>query len=63
MTTVNWRKSRRSDTQGNMCVELARLPAGIGVRDSANPAGPRLTLSGRSFADLVSRAKSNKLDL
>jgi hypothetical protein len=63
MSIVNWRKSRRSDSQGNMCVEVARLPEGIGVRDSTNPAGPRLALSDLSFADLVRRMKANELDL
>ena len=63
MSTVNWRKSRRSDTQGNACVEVARLPQSIGVRDSTNPSGPQLSLSSRSFARLVDRVKANKLDL
>jgi hypothetical protein len=35
MTAPQWRKSRRSDTSGNACVELARLePTGPGWRKS-----------------------------
>jgi hypothetical protein len=64
MNTPVWRKSSHSSGEaGSDCVEVAALPHTIGVRDSKNPTGPRLTLSGRSFAGLVSRIKANKLDL
>jgi hypothetical protein len=64
MNTPVWRKSSHSGgAAGSDCVEVADLTGAIGVRDSKNPTGPRLTLSGRSFAGLVSRVKANKLDL
>jgi hypothetical protein len=37
-----WRKSSRSGGEGGNCVEVARLAAGIGVRDSKDAAGPVL---------------------
>jgi hypothetical protein len=63
MNTPVWRKSSHSGTiEGSDCVEVADLSGVIGVRDSKNPDGPRLALSGRSFAALVGRVKANKLD-
>ncbi|WP_326554796.1 DUF397 domain-containing protein [Micromonospora sp. NBC_01813] len=35
-----WRRSSRCDT--NACVEAAATSAGVELRDSADPAGPRL---------------------
>jgi hypothetical protein len=62
-----WRKSRRSNSQGN-CVELAGLPEGmIAVRNSRHPGGPVLIYTQAEidafirgaqdgdFTDLVSR--------
>ena len=64
MNSPVWRKSSHSGGEsGSDCVEVADLSGAIGVRDSKNPAGPGLTLSGRSFAGLVNRVKANKLDL
>ncbi len=51
---MKWRKSSRSDQQG-ACVELSPFGA---VRDSKNPAGPRLELG---FAGLVSAVKAGHL--
>ncbi|MFD0856980.1 DUF397 domain-containing protein [Actinomadura adrarensis] len=48
-----WRKSRRSSPQGDACVEVARFPGAIGVRDSRDPDGPRLFLTRRAFWVLV----------
>jgi hypothetical protein len=55
MTTVpeRWRKSSRSGQDTN-CVELGDRGS---VRDSKNPAGPRL----RGAASLVAAAKSGQL--
>lgn len=57
---VKWRTSSytggANDTQ---CVELGRLGrgAGIGVRDSKDPDGGRLTLSVAEFARLIEQVK------
>ncbi|MGI5205091.1 DUF397 domain-containing protein [Spirillospora sp. CA-108201] len=57
---IHWRKSTRSEDHGN-CVELARLPHAIGVRDSKAPGAGHLTLTRHAFADLLSRAKRDSL--
>lgn len=52
--TVEWRKSSYSTgVNDELCVELARLPSGVGVRDSKNPDAPHLTLTPRQFAHLA----------
>jgi hypothetical protein len=59
-----WRKSSRSDTQGNNCVELAQLNAGaIGIRDSKNPAGGHVSLTNTQFATLLADIKAGDLSL
>ncbi|MFB4303280.1 DUF397 domain-containing protein [Actinomadura sp. NTSP31] len=56
--TVQWRKSSRSGgANDNQCVELGRLVSGIGVRDSKDPDGGHLTLTGAQLNDLIGRIK------
>lgn len=38
-----WRKSSFSEPNGNACVEIAFGQAAVGLRDSKNPDGPKLT--------------------
>jgi len=48
-----WRKSTRSNNQGN-CVEVAdTVPGVVGVRDSKDPAGPALTFGPESWRAFV----------
>jgi len=51
---ITWRKSRRSDGDGN-CVEVARATDGtVGVRDSKDTTGPILEFdpaTWRAFTD------------
>lgn len=52
--TVQWRKSSHSGGANDAaCVELAKLPTGIGIRDSKNPFEEHLSLSGAEFVSLV----------
>jgi uncharacterized protein DUF397 len=63
---ITWRKSSRSGgggSDGQECVEVARLSEAIGVRDSKNPAGGNLSLTGPQFADLLAEIKAGKLSL
>jgi hypothetical protein len=62
MSTPVWRKSSRSDTSGNDCVEVAALTGAVGVRDSKNPFDGHQTLSREAFAGLVKRIKQRDLD-
>jgi Domain of unknown function (DUF397) len=60
---TEWRKSSRSSGFENSdCVEVARLPESIGMRDSKNPGGGHLTLGPERFAALVQQIKHNNLE-
>ena len=62
MTT--WRKSSYSQTDGTTdCVELADLAQAVGIRDSKNPQGGRLSISRPALSVLFHRIKANTLDL
>jgi hypothetical protein len=63
MNSPVWRKSSRSGSQQGDCVELARLGAELGVRDSKNPGAGHLTISAESFGALVARIRSGELEL
>jgi uncharacterized protein DUF397 len=42
---LTWRKSSRSGDNGGGCVEIAKLPNTVMVRDSKDPAGPVLAVT------------------
>jgi hypothetical protein len=42
---LKWIRSSYSTDEGPDCVEVAAAPATVLVRDSKNPAGPRLALA------------------
>ena len=52
-----WRKSSHSGNDGAHCVELARLPEDIGVRDSKDASGPTLHLTRETFQALINDLK------
>ncbi|WP_433333958.1 DUF397 domain-containing protein [Spirillospora sp. CA-294931] len=61
---ITWRKSSHSGgggSGGQECVEVARLPGYIGLRDSKDPHSGHLTVSATTFAALVARVKRDKL--
>ncbi|XIG80091.1 DUF397 domain-containing protein [Streptomyces sp. SGAir0957] len=49
---TGWFKSSYSAAD-NECVEVVRVRAGVGVRDSKNPGGDVLVLSARSFSAFI----------
>ncbi len=56
---ATWRKSRRSNSQGD-CVEVAdNLVGVVGVRDSKDVAGPALLVSRSGWAAFVSATKAD----
>ena len=56
---AQWRKSSYSSANG-ACVEVADLPEAIAVRDSKDPAGPKLIFSRQAWAAFVERAKGGR---
>ncbi|SEG87470.1 protein of unknown function [Thermomonospora echinospora] len=57
-----WRKSTRSSGTG-ACVEVAKLRQLIGVRDSKNPDGPKLSFTPRTWEAFNAGIKSGDYDL
>jgi hypothetical protein len=61
-TTPRWRKSSHSSGIGESdCVELADLAPAVGVRDSKDPDGPKLTFTRTEFAGFVAKIKASRL--
>ncbi|MFF5260236.1 DUF397 domain-containing protein [Actinomadura viridis] len=60
MDTLKWRKSSRSNINGGECVELARLPKAIGIRDSKNPDSGHLALAPEAFGNLLHHIKRGR---
>ena len=63
LSTLTWRKSRRSGASGN-CVELAVLPdgAGVAVRNSRQPDGPVLVYTRSEMQAFLLGAKDGEFD-
>jgi len=53
LTLVTWRKSTRSSASGSDCIEVAKAPGVMAVRDSKNPTGPVLIFGHRAWAEFV----------
>lgn len=62
MTAPEWRKSSHSHGENTDCVEVARISTTIGVRDSKDPDGPRLTLGLAAFAGLLDGVKAGRFE-
>ncbi|GLZ06286.1 DUF397 domain-containing protein [Actinomadura sp. NBRC 104412] len=60
---VQWRKSSHSGgVNDSTCVEVAGLAGAVGIRDSKDPDGGRLAVSGAAFGLLVEKIKTGSLD-
>ncbi|MEW2163517.1 DUF397 domain-containing protein [Streptomyces sp. NPDC007084] len=53
--TYTWRKSSYSDSSGGQCLEVSPCPGVVHVRDSKNPDGPTLSLSGDAWGAFLAR--------
>jgi hypothetical protein len=63
LTGAIWRKSSYSSANGGACVEVARnLPGVVAVRDSKDPAGPRLTLPPTTWRDFTHQVRDGRFD-
>ncbi|MFB4307182.1 DUF397 domain-containing protein [Actinomadura sp. GTD37] len=57
LKNANWRKARRSLSNGGECVELAGVAgAAVAVRDSKDPDGPVLLLTRAALRTAVQSA-------
>jgi hypothetical protein len=64
LTSVDWRKSRKSGNNGGNCVEVARSLRGIvAVRDSKDPEGPALLFAPGDWQTFAASVKAGRLDL
>ena len=57
-----WRKSSRSGSGGNECVEVAIGPAAVLIRDSKNPDDGVLRVTPRSWLDFLGGVKAGQFD-
>ncbi|MFI0483112.1 DUF397 domain-containing protein [Actinomadura sp. 9N215] len=58
-----WRKSSYSDHNGGDCVEVANLSPLVGVRDSKDADGPKLTFSVAAWSAFTREVKNSAHDL
>jgi Domain of unknown function (DUF397) len=59
-----WHKASYSGTNGGNCVEVAGvLAAGVAVRDSKDPDGPRLAFAPDHWRAFTERVKAGQFDL
>ncbi|MEV4675250.1 DUF397 domain-containing protein [Actinomadura sp. NPDC049382] len=63
MPSAHWRKSSHSDHSGGNCVEVADLAPMIGVRDSKDPDGPKLTFGVAAWSAFARSVKNSEHDL
>lgn len=63
MAALSWRRSVRSSTNGENCVELAKLPRAVAARDSKNPDGPQHRLTVAATATLFEEIRQGRYDL
>ncbi len=54
-----FKSSYSSGTDGNSCVEIAKTPGTVHVRDSKTVYGPRLTLTPDAWAAFLPYASAN----
>jgi Domain of unknown function (DUF397) len=59
---AKWHKSSHSANGGN-CVEVANLPGVVAVRDSKNPDGPRLAVTGNAWSAFVAGIQRGEFGL
>jgi hypothetical protein len=57
LSAATWRTSTRSSGGGSNCIEVARLPGRIAIRDSKNPHGPTLIITPATFRELTDALK------
>ncbi|MDF5758783.1 DUF397 domain-containing protein [Spongiactinospora sp. TRM90649] len=57
-----WRTSSHSSAQGQNCVQVASIAAGVAVRDSKNPDGGKLVFTASEWSSFVAAVKDGTFD-
>ena len=60
--TANWRKSSRSGSGANNCVEVARTATGTRLRDSKSPASGHLAFGTAAFHRLRAAVDAGRFE-
>ncbi|TDD65111.1 DUF397 domain-containing protein [Actinomadura rubrisoli] len=60
---MKWRKSSHSTSNGENCVELARITNGVATRDSTDPDGPKHAFNVAEMAALFEAIRQGDYDL
>jgi hypothetical protein len=64
ISRLMWRKASYSGSNGGGCVEVASASASVvGVRDSKDPDGPRLTFAREQWRAFTDQVKAGTFDL
>ncbi len=58
LTRTDWRKSRYSAHGGNTCVEVGTGADVVAVRDSTDPAGPKLAFAPEDWRAFIRTVKT-----
>ena len=61
LNRIEWRKASFSTGNGGACVEVAHTGAGIAVRDSKDPDGPRLAFTPRQWRSFTAQVKAGAI--
>ncbi|HEY7484176.1 MAG TPA: DUF397 domain-containing protein [Streptosporangiaceae bacterium] len=59
-SSAQWRKSSRSGSEGDQCVEIAGFDHVVAVRDSKDPDGPKLAFSRREWRTFTAQLGSDR---
>jgi hypothetical protein len=64
LSLAEWRKSARSSSEGQNCVEVAmNLPGVVAVRDSKDPGGPMIILARAAWHAFTLGAQAGGFEL
>ncbi|MEU8346323.1 DUF397 domain-containing protein [Spirillospora sp. NPDC048832] len=63
LSKARWRKASQSSASGSDCVEIARVPGMIALRDSKDPDGPKLLLAHSNWRELAGRVRAGEVDV
>ncbi|WP_316520521.1 DUF397 domain-containing protein [Kitasatospora brasiliensis] len=60
-TKLAWIKSSYSSNEGGACVEVAKTPGAVHIRDSKDKSGPQLAVDPTAWAAFVKYAATAKV--